>query len=104
METNEIQARHDAYNHGPVWNAFGCTRAAYFVVARRALQSMPVEWQEQFVALMDQLHETIADADGDYSVTLRENGRIVQDWRRDYRHTGPMPLKAITPAAQESEP
>lgn len=81
------------YSDGPVGNAFGLTRAAYFVIARRALQSMPREWQEQFVALIDQLHETIDDADGDYQVTLRENGRIVKDWRRDYRHTGPMPRK-----------
>lgn len=29
--------------------------------------------------------------------TLRVDGRFTKDWRADYRHTGPMPLRADEP-------
>lgn len=80
-----------AYYNGPIWKSFGLTRAAYFVAPRRALQSMPQEWQEQFVRLMEQANERLGpDAFGEYSVQAREAGRFIKDWRADYRHTGPM--------------
>ncbi|WP_165787276.1 hypothetical protein [Stenotrophomonas sp. LMG 10879] len=47
------------YSDGPVWNAFGLTRAAYLVVPRRTLQSMPLEWQERLVALMAEAYEPV---------------------------------------------
>lgn len=95
---------HDYY-HGPVWLAFGLTRAAYAVFPRRALQSMPAEWQQRFVDLVNEMH---ADLDGDaidanWSVNLRDNGRFAQDWRAEYRHTGPVELKTSPPAAGEGE-
>lgn len=80
----------DDYSDGPVWQAFGLTRAAYAVFPRRCLQSMPREWQERFVALVGEMHEALPDGslDGDYTVTTRINGRIATDPLREYRHTG----------------
>ncbi|MDA3306124.1 MULTISPECIES: hypothetical protein [Stenotrophomonas] len=83
-----------AYSDGPVWNAFGLTRAAYLVVPRRTLQSMPLEWQERFVALMHEAHAHLpAEAFPDYTVQRQERGRFITDPLRDYRHTGPIPPK-----------
>ncbi|WP_053092115.1 hypothetical protein [Stenotrophomonas maltophilia] len=82
------------YYHGPVWDAFGLTRASYLVVPRRTLQSMPLEWQQQFVALMDEAQAYLpADAFPEYTVRRQDNGKFVADPLRDYRHTGPIPPK-----------
>ncbi|GEM_PF-769829 len=82
------------YSHGPVWDAFGISRAAYLVVPRRTLQSMPLEWQQRFVALMDEAHAHLpAEAFPDYVVQRRERGRFLTDPLRDYRHTGPIAPK-----------
>lgn len=87
------------YYHGPVWDAFGLSRAAYLVVPRRTLQSMPLEWQQRFVALMDEAHAYLpADAFPDYTVQRQERGRFQTDPLRDYRHTGPIAPKDSTNA------
>lgn len=82
----------NAYSDGPVWRAFGLTYASYAVFPRRALQSMPRDWQERFVAMVNEMHAALPDGtfDGDYTVTLRVNGRIAKDHLREYRHTGPL--------------
>lgn len=82
------------YSDGPVWQAFGLTYAAYAVFPRRCLQSMPREWQERFVALVNEMHEALPEGalSGDYTVTMRVGGRIAKDPMRDYRHTGPIRL------------
>lgn len=86
----------DVYSDGPVWGAFGLTRASYAVFPRRALCSMPREWQERFVALVDEMHQALPAValSGDYVVNLRERGRFVRDWRADYRHASPFPLRS----------
>lgn len=85
------------YSDGPIWNAFGLTYAAYLVVPRRTLQSMPKEWQERFVALMAEAYERLPDcAFPEYSVQRKENGRFIEDPLRDYRHTGPIAPKDST--------
>lgn len=90
----EAEPIRSAYSDGPVWNAFGLTRAAYLVVPRRALQSMPLEWQERFVALMAEAYDHLPDsAFPEYSVLRKEHGRFIEDPLRDYRHTGPIPPK-----------
>ncbi|HFF5960638.1 TPA: hypothetical protein ACGCF7_000470 [Stenotrophomonas maltophilia] len=82
------------YSHGPVWDAFGLSRAAYLVVPRRTLQSMPLDWQQRFVALMDEAHAHLpAEAFPDYTVQRQERGRFLTDPLRDYRHTGPIAPK-----------
>ncbi|WP_414553689.1 hypothetical protein [Stenotrophomonas forensis] len=94
-ETTTAQsAEPPSYYHGPVWDAFGLTRAAYLVVPRRTLQSMPLEWQQRFVTLMDEAHAALpAEAFPDYTVQRQERGRFMTDPLRDYRHTGPIPPK-----------
>lgn len=95
-------SRIDDYYHGPVWNAFGLIRASYLVLPRRALQSMPEEWQRKLVELIDELHDTLPpDAvDANWSVTLRVDGRFTKDWRADYRHAWPIPLRADAQRAE----
>jgi hypothetical protein len=79
------------YWDGPVWNAFGLTYAAYAVFPRRVLQSMPLEWQQKFVALIDELDETFPQhVSGEYTVLAKKNGKFVKDPMRDYRHAGPI--------------
>ncbi len=70
---------------------FGLSYAAYAVQPRVMLQSMPGDWQDRFVALMEE-----AEAMGysfplkgtTYAVNLRhdETGRYIYDRDRDYRH------------------
>lgn len=38
----------------PVHGFFGLSRSNYFVAPRTALEAMPLEWQERFVALMEE--------------------------------------------------
>lgn len=91
MADIEQQAVLNPYYHGPIWKAFGLGRAAYLVVPRRTLHSMPLDWQERFVALMDEAQEQLpADAFPEYSVQRKEGGRFVADPLREYRHTGPI--------------
>lgn len=81
-----------SYYDGPVWEAFGLTRASYYVVPRRALQSMPADWQARFVALVNEMHAALPSEalDGDYTVQVRINGRFGKDPMAQYRHTGPV--------------
>lgn len=84
------------YWDGPVWHAFSLTRASYAVFPRRALQSMPLEWQERFVALIDEMHAALPEEalDGDYAVNLcGPRGRYERDWRASYRHEQPFPRR-----------
>ena len=84
------------YYDGPVWNAFGLTYATYAVFPRRALQSMPVDWQEKFVALVNEMHASLPDGtfDADYSVQTKRGGKFARDPLREYRHAGPLEYKA----------
>lgn len=85
----------NSYSDGPVWKAFGLTRAAYAVFPRRAVQSMPWGWQERFVALIDEAHARLPEdaLSGDYTVLTKDGNRFAKDPRRNYRHTTPYPLR-----------
>jgi hypothetical protein len=70
---------------GPIHQMFGLTYSSYFCVPRLALQEMPIEWQEAFVALVEQLPVT-----PEYTVLLRDpKGRrfITDPWRHYRRGT-----------------
>lgn len=74
---------------GPIHNMFGLTYASYFVAHRSVLQAMPREWQERFVALMNELEEIvdISQIPQSFTVQTREgNGRFVKDPFCDYRY------------------
>lgn len=83
-----------SYSYGPAWHAFGLSHAAYHVVPRRTLQSMPVEWQARFVALMGEARQVLPDeAFPEYQVIRIEGGKYGSDPNRRYRHAAPFPLR-----------
>lgn len=62
---------------------FGLTYANYLVIPRTVLQSMPEDWQVEFVRLLDEYDEAMWDADislPDYRVQPVDNdGRFMRD-------------------------
>lgn len=71
----------------PIHAWFGLTYAAYLVLPRLALQSMPREWQQRLVDLLNEAEASGIETPGNYDVRLRgADGKFVPDWRADYRH------------------
>ena len=73
---------------GPIHLWFDLTYASYAVQPRSVLQSMPVSWQERFVALMEEAQDVGYKwpAEGTYSVQLRDDrGKFIKDPLRHYR-------------------
>lgn len=71
----------------PIHNWFELTYAQYLTIPRTVLQSMPIEWQENFVALLDELDERIdwRPKEGKYWVTLKDDsGKFMHDPLMDY--------------------
>jgi len=73
-----------------IHNHFGLSYAQYLVLPRTALQSMPDEWQSQFVKLLEELdatfaylpHETINvdhAADIQYRVTVDRTHEVLDE-------------------------
>ena len=80
------------YATGPVHQAFGQSRAAYHVLPRRTLQSMPAEWQQRYVGLIAEARAYLpADAFPQYQVTRLNDGIYAADPHRRYRRAGPIP-------------
>jgi hypothetical protein len=79
---------YDNRRNGPMHGWFSLSYASYLVVPRSVIQSMPVEWQERCVALLEELNESHGShLHGDYAVNLRgSGGRFQQDPLADYRH------------------
>ncbi|KAA9003509.1 hypothetical protein FJU31_04185 [Stenotrophomonas cyclobalanopsidis] len=97
-----VTARKVLYATGPAHQAFGQSRAAYFVVPRRTLQSMPAEWQERFIGLIAEARTYLpVDAFPQYQVTRLNDGRYAADPHRRYRRAGPIPPR---PAGAAAEP
>lgn len=67
---------------------FGLSYANYLVMPRGVLQSMPDEWQEKFVELLNQIPETIDEViepAGGYTVHAKnEQGRFIEDPLSNY--------------------
>lgn len=61
------------YAESPFNAWFSLSYASYLVVPRLALESMPVEWQNRMIALLDEA-ETILTSTPDYHV-LRDDPR-----------------------------
>lgn len=77
------------WRESPVHGAFDLSYANYLVVPRSILESMPHEWQQDFIALMDELHERLKgwEPDRGYVVQVRgHHGRFVGDRFSQYRH------------------
>lgn len=73
---------------GVCWGMFS-RGDSYQVIPRVILCGMPMEWQEKFVALFEQIEEVFdtSNLPGTYTVQLRdETGRFIKDWMTRYRH------------------
>lgn len=87
------------YTGGAVWQFFGLTRSSYLVLPRRALCSMPLDWQTRFVALLEEARAALPDEvhGAEYTVQLRGNGgRFKRDPMGDYRNCAPIELNHPT--------
>ncbi len=73
------------YVDDPAHEFFGLTYSAYFVMPRLALTAMPLEWQQRFVALMEEANDMGLETP-EYSVHRRdERGRFFKDPWANYR-------------------
>lgn len=75
----------------PIHAWFGLSYAKYLVLPRSILQSMPVEWQKDFVKLLEQLDINCINMDveaPDYSVSAKKDGKFIKDPFRDYWRNG----------------
>ena len=67
---------------------FGLTYASYLVLPRSVLQSMPDEWQQKFVSLLNQIPETIDEdwePEGGYRVrALDDKKKFISDPYSNY--------------------
>lgn len=75
---------------------FGLSYSSYLVMPRTMLQSMPDEWQEKFVEMIEQcnLLELPKDYTNDYRVTMIKDKKFYKDPLRNYeRGRRKLPLK-----------
>ena len=86
MELDAIRERLAA-ERDPIHQFFGLSYSSYLVIPRTALQSAPVEWQRDFVALIEQLHQMFPEADGAYWVRRKDpvSNVFVEDPLADYQ-------------------
>jgi hypothetical protein len=63
-------------------------RTSYLVLPRTLLNEMPLEWQEKFMALMEDMENSWKwyEIRNQYMVKLRVNGQFAKDPLSDYRH------------------
>lgn len=97
------------YLESPVHAWFGLTYAQYATIPRSILEAMPHEWQERFVACMEQLDETFdwRPSEGRYWCRLKDaNGRFVEDPLQEYRRPDYAHIESIRrqpPLTEEDE-
>jgi hypothetical protein len=69
--------------NGPIHGWFNLTYANYLTLPRAILQSMSVDWQEQFVACLEELHQEFGHLpwpEGGYRVQpIDARGRFTRD-------------------------
>lgn len=75
----------------PVHGWFGLSYAQFLTLPRIVMQSMPFEWQEKMVALLDEIDETFdwRPENGQYWVRVRDDKgrfRAPDPEMCDYRH------------------
>lgn len=71
----------------PVHCWFGLTYSNYLVLQRSIMQSMPVEWQRQMVALLRQADDRFGQLQicPSFLVRGRDGGRFIHDPLADYQ-------------------
>jgi len=82
---NKVKVVEDGAIHG--W--FELSYAKYLVLQRTLLQSMPLEWQDKFVELLEDMHKAFSGIPElrkmSYEVNVKdEDGRFISDPFRDY--------------------
>jgi PRTRC genetic system protein C len=75
---------------GAIHGFFELSYAAYLVLPRTLLQSMPLDWQDKFVALLEEANEKYPrymPEGSEYYVQLKdtETGRFMKDPLADYQ-------------------
>jgi len=61
---------------------FGLTYANYLVLHRSILQSMPLDWQERFVVMLQEVERASADIETPYSYSVQArsaDGKFTED-------------------------
>lgn len=88
----------DRYSQGPAWLWFGLSYSSYVVMPRRAICSMPIYWQERFVALMNEAALLLPEEAcmEEYMVRARKDGKFIEDPNVPYRHAAPWRLRGNT--------
>ena len=82
----------------PIHDWFELTYAQYLTVPRSIMEAMPVEWQAQMAALLDELDDTFdwRPHNGCYWVELRNgHGRFQADPLKEYRHADKEYIESI---------
>jgi hypothetical protein len=73
----------------PIDRWFGDSPNPYLVLSRLGLQEMPIDWQERFIALLNEAHEhhELRVHARRYEVKRRnEKGKIISDPWANWRH------------------
>ena len=84
---DDFERKQIEQDNAPVHGFFGLSYAAYLVVPRSILQSMPVEWQRRFVICLTEAEEKISWPQHGEEIEVRlknETGQYVEDSFRDY--------------------
>lgn len=95
------------YGPDPIHEWFNLTYASYLTIPRSVLQSMPTEWQERLVSLLEEMSAKCAEYDIDLpatTVAVRDaRGRFMHDWLTDYQR-GRRDIFAETETARKPQP
>lgn len=75
-----MHARHLDPHADDIHGWFSLTYANYLCLPRSVLQSMPGEWQERFVGMLNELEARYGHLDWpEYTVSARKNGKFIKD-------------------------
>lgn len=67
---------------------FELTYANYLAIPRSVLQTMPEDWQDKFVTLLEELDEKIDWRRNGCEIRFRDSkGKFMRDEFTDYKHT-----------------
>jgi hypothetical protein len=69
----------------PIHEWFELSYANYLVLPRSLLQSMPVEWQERMVSLLNEMDRAFQLPPVEYRVQMIRDGKFVRDELADYK-------------------
>ena len=85
MTTEEVDILNENRQRD-IHSFFSLSYASYLTIPRSVLQSMPDDWQDKFVRLLEQIDTTLeVDDMPDYRVqAIDDNNKFIQDPYRNY--------------------